>query len=99
MKTTKVQNLNQSLRDPERRRLYCTESFLLSVSCVLAESMQKHRLSKKGLAKKAEVSAIDVERLLDGTVSDESRLAFVARLFAAMGELVEIVAKPLKVRK
>lgn len=95
---TKVQNLTSFFKDHERRRLYCTENFLLSASCVLAESMKKHRLSKKGLAKKADVAPVSIEALLDGTWSDVPPVV-VARLFAAMGERVEIVAKPLKVRK
>jgi len=60
------EHLNEELKDPEFRKLYEEEKYLLELGMVIAEAREKKGLSQKELAQKSQVTQQQLSKIENG---------------------------------
>ena len=60
------EHLNEELKDPEFKKLYEEEKYLLELGMVIAEAREKKGLSQKELAQKSQVTQQQLSKIENG---------------------------------
>ena len=60
------EHLNEELKDPEFRKMYEEEKYLLELGMAIAEAREKKGLSQKELAQKSQVTQQQLSKIENG---------------------------------
>ena len=76
-------HLKEELKNPEFKKVYEKEDFIIRVAVQIAQERQRHHLTQKELAKKLHTSQQTISRIEQG--DQNVTIGFIERIAAAFG--------------